>query len=154
MNHSKNSSSKNSKKFNKALAFFLIALSFVGFLVSAYLTAEHYSGGVPPCSLVEGCEVVTTSQYSAIAGMPISIFGVLYFLALIILLIAYADSGNKRFLKLAFIANIPGAGMAIALIALQAFVIKAFCIYCLTVDISSLVIFVGMAKIFWYNKNK
>ncbi|MDX1536019.1 MAG: vitamin K epoxide reductase family protein [Candidatus Spechtbacterales bacterium] len=138
---------------SKALIAVFLILSFASLLVSAYLAAEHYTGSVPPCSLVSGCEVVTTSEYSVVMGIPVAIFGVPYFLALIIFFVAYLDSKKELYLKLALLWTIPGAGIALTLLAIQAFILNAFCIYCLTADISSLIIFLGMVKIFWYTKD-
>src|SRR3989344_1559205 len=40
--------------------------SFLGLVDASYLAAKHYTGTIPPCAIVKGCEVVTTSQYAAV----------------------------------------------------------------------------------------
>ncbi|MDP4010430.1 MAG: vitamin K epoxide reductase family protein, partial [Candidatus Spechtbacteria bacterium] len=65
---------------NKWLVLALIVISFISFLVSAYLTVEHFLGEVPTCTILEGCEEVAKSKYSQVGPIPISLFGVFYFL--------------------------------------------------------------------------
>jgi len=47
-----------------------LALSFVGFLDASYLTAKHYLNFEIPCSILNGCEQVLTSQYATLFGVP------------------------------------------------------------------------------------
>lgn len=127
-------------KINNKWIIALLFLSFVGFTVSAYLTAKFYLGEVPTCSVLKGCEEVTTSQYSKIGPFPISLFGAGYFLTLLIMLVAYLDMKKTALLKLFMLFTIPGALVSLVLLYLQFGVLKAICLYCLAADISILLI--------------
>lgn len=59
-----------------------LVLAVVGLGLSAYLTYVHYNIDALVCS-GGGCELVQTSQYSEMFGIPIAIFGLLMFLTLI-----------------------------------------------------------------------
>lgn len=146
MTTSKQSSSRPS--ISKKWIFALIFLSFVGFAVSGFLTAEHYMGEIPPCSVVKGCEEVTTSKYSTIGPFPLSLLGLGYFTVLLVILVAYVDMKKAAILKLFALFTIPGALMSLVLIWLQFSVIRAFCIYCLAADIS--VLLITISAIFLY----
>jgi uncharacterized membrane protein len=107
------------------------ALALVGLLDASYLTAEHLSGNSVRCMIVSGCDEVLQSGYSTIAGgVPVAAVGALaYFTAFsLATLAAYGYGGARRLLAplvaLMFLATV-------WFVYLQAFVIKAFCVYCL-----------------------
>lgn len=106
---------------------FLLLLSLAGFFDSAYLTILHYKNAIPPCSITNGCEIVLTSRFATILGVPIALFGVIFFLALIFLLLL----GNIKYFKL---LTLQGVGVSIALLYIQAFILHAYCQYCLLVE--------------------
>lgn len=120
------------------LAAAVIAL--VGLADAVYLTVMHFRNEIVPCSLVEGCEKVLTSTYAEIGGVPIAAFGAAaYFLAFsLALLAAY---GNRLMWTL-FRAQVTlMAAYTLWLLYLQAFVIGAFCQFCLLSAITTLVLF-------------
>ena len=127
---------------NILLAAFLL-IAFVGFADASYLTAKHYLGEIPPCSLVNGCEAVLTSPYATIGGnIPVALVGASYYLALFVGGMIYADSGNERVLKTAAYATIAGFLASALLVTLQVFVIQALCLYCLVSAATSTLLFV------------
>ena len=109
----------------------IILFSFFGFLDSAYLTFEHYSGVIPPCSIVSGCERVLTSAYALIGSVPVSLIGVGYYLALLAVAIAYLETKKPLFLKIIFGLSVAGMIAYLWFVYLQVFVIQALCLYCL-----------------------
>ena len=126
-----------------AVIIFLI-VGAIGFIDATYLTIEHYRGGIPPCT-IKGCEVVLTSIYSQISGIPVALFGSLYYLTLLILAIAYLDSKKKEIIKFASYFTIAGFVASVYFLYLQIFVIKAICQYCLaSAGISTTLFILGM----------
>ena len=110
------------------LAAALVAL--VGVADAAYLTVHHYTNEPVPCSLVEGCETVLTSQYAEVAGIPLAAFGAIaYFIAFSLALLA--AFGNRSMWTLFGVQASIMAAFAVWLIYLQGFVIGAFCQFCL-----------------------
>ena len=59
-----------------------LALATVGLILSAYLTYVHYNIDALVCG-TGGCELVQTSEYSEMFGIPIAIFGLLMFITVI-----------------------------------------------------------------------
>src|SRR3989338_2635337 len=121
---------------------FLIG-GFIGFLDSSYLSVLHYKNVIPPCSLGE-CETVLTSKYSAIGGIPVSLFGAFYYLAVVILSVLYLDTKQIEYLNVAMSAVTLGFIFTLWFLYLQAFVIKAFCEYCLLSAGITAVLFIGV----------
>ena len=118
----------------------LTVLSLIGFFDSAYLTAEHYTGNIPPCFIATGCETVTTSAYSVVAGIPVALAGSIYYFVLFFLTIGLL-SGAKNNLK--WISILSGFGFlaSVYFVSLQLFVIKAICTYCMISAITTTTIF-------------
>lgn len=125
---------------HRAIIASMIVLATAGFFLAFYLTVEHYLGRVPECSFLSGCEEVTTSEYATIAGIPISLFGAGYFLAITILLGLYLERGSRLVLNLCGALVGLGAALAAGLIYIQVGVLGAVCIYCVTSDSISLLL--------------
>jgi uncharacterized membrane protein len=131
-----------SEKSRRRLVYALLAVAPLGFIDSAYLTIEHFLGSVPPCSVVRGCETVTTSSYSVIFGIPMALMGALYYLAIILGLVYYLDAKKSWMLKSVSISTAAGFFFSLYLVYLQLFVLKAICIYCMFSALTSTALFI------------
>ncbi len=131
MKPSKISSSKPNAIFLKVIAAVWLSLSLIGFLDATYLTIQHYRGMFLDCGPLMDCDVVMTSPFAVIGGIPLALLGALYYLAILILTVAYYD--RKHLFLLSVIANVTILGFltSLFLFYLQAVVIRAFCFYCL-----------------------
>ena len=72
-------------RLQSALRFAVLALSFVGYLDSLYLTIAHYLDFTPRCSVIRGCETVLTGRFSSFFGIPTSAFGMVFYLIVLLL---------------------------------------------------------------------
>lgn len=117
-----------------------IVVAFIGFIDATYLTAMYYLGATPACSVLR-CELVTTSEYATVFGLPIALFGALYYLTAIVLLAAYIDKKDIRFLRVFFLITILSFFFTLWLVYLQLFVIKAICLYCMISATTSTILF-------------
>ena len=127
--------------------------AIIGFIDATYLTVEHYLGLVPPCTLTSGCETVTTSAYSVVLGVPVALLGAIFYLVVLALIVALWDTCQERFLR--FLAHVTWLGLAAAIYftAIQAFVLKAYCQYCLLSALTSTFIFI-LTQWMWQNVKK
>ncbi len=127
------SSSEVSINQNNAIAKLplLAAVVALGGLADAgFLTIKHYTGGQVPCSIIEGCEQVLTSQYAEMFGVPLAVLGAIaYFTAFSFALLA--AFGNRLMWTLFSVQVILMTIFTVWLIYLQGFVIEAFCQFCL-----------------------
>lgn len=108
----------------------ILSLSFLGFLDSTYLTVQHYSGQVPPCDVTHACEKVLTSQFATVGPIPIAAFGIGYFIVIMILTILYLQKKQRRTLQALFVLSGLAFLAALGLLGIQAFLLHAFCQYC------------------------
>lgn len=130
----------------KILSIIFLLFSFIGFLDAVYLTAAHYAGLSVKC-FINGCENVLSSQYAVVVGIPVALFGAVYYLAVFICVIAYIDSKKDFFINFAVRLAIVGFLISLLLIFIQIFVIKALCFYCLVSFFASTFLFAfGLTK--------
>lgn len=107
----------------KTLSFVFAVFAFAGFLDSLYLTFKHYQGTPLVCAILEGCNEVTASSYSEFLGMPVSLFGVIYYVAAIFLMAFFLETGKARILKLIFTLSLLALLASFYFLYLQIFVI-------------------------------
>ena len=109
----------------------LALVAILGLSDAVYLTVEHLSGQSVRCMVVSGCDEVLQSSYATVAaGVPVAAVGALAYFTVFSLatLAAFGYDGARRLLT---------PLVAVMFLAtlwfryLQAFVIKAFCTYCL-----------------------
>jgi dihydroorotate dehydrogenase subfamily 2 len=109
---------------------FLI-LSLLGLLDSIFLTWEHYALASVGCPVTPtiNCLAVTTSIYSEIFGIPLALFGIVYYSSLITFL--FLSRKQKMFLHFYILLSIFGILFSVYLVFIQSLLIKMYCIYCL-----------------------
>ena len=129
--------------FLKKYALFLLVVGAVGFIDASFLAVEYLLGKVPPCTLVQGCDVVTRSQYATIFGIPISVLGALYYLCFVIAAVWYLDKKNTQPLMVMAKLSVFGFLFSMYLVGLQLFVLKAICVYCMYSATTSTALFIG-----------
>jgi uncharacterized membrane protein len=124
------------------LVILLIVIAVLGFADATYLTVEHYQGVIPPCSVVSGCETVLTSSYSVVAGIPVSLGGSIYYFLILVGLLLYIDTKKEFILKWTLFATILGLMSSLWFLYVQAFILHAYCLYCLGSAVTSILLFV------------
>jgi uncharacterized membrane protein len=99
-----------------------------------YLSIKRNAGPIP-CHVTHGCTDVLTSKYSEIAGLPLSWFGLAFYITIMSLMVfkVFEDVEHPLTLPLNAVFYLTGAGLVVSalLLGIQAFILKAFCEYCL-----------------------
>ena len=111
----------------------IATLALAGIGVASYLTWVHYN----PSSLVcvrgsTGCETVNESRYSEVAGVPVALLGLVAYVVLL------ASAFLRGLVVAAAAAAVSLAGLAFAggwLVYVQAAILDAWCVWCLTSDV-------------------
>jgi len=120
----------------------IIAVAAVGFVDAAYLAAKHFSGGPIPCSLLNGCEKVTTSPYATFAGIPVALLGAIFYFGMLVLGIIFRETGRSVFAKLLGLGGVLGFLFSLWFVFVQVFILDALCLYCLISAGTSTLLFV------------
>lgn len=127
----------------------LVAL--VGLADSIYLTVKHFTAEPVPCSLTGGCETVLSSEFAEFAGIPIAAFGaVAYFIAFsLAVLTAFGDSRTWKLFGIhVFVMSLFTAW----LLYVQAFILGAFCQFCLLSAATTFTMLAVFALSSFFNK--
>jgi uncharacterized membrane protein len=137
----------------KLTPYILIAFTFVGLAVTAYLSYFAFNNLIPSCS-IGGCAVVLTSTYSKFLGLPLAYLGLVYYVYMFALALLVAMDPNSRTLKLAVLAY-TAVGLALSAyfeFYIQGILIGSYCEYCAISAITTLLLF-GTAVWHWRTKN-
>ena len=110
------------------IAFVVIA--FIGFADAVYLTASHYIGALPTCTIIEGCDEVALSEYSTIGPVPVALFGVLFYTVMLVAGIMWLDVRKSILFRYLPFITVPAFFFSVWLVYLMIFVIEAICVYC------------------------
>jgi uncharacterized membrane protein len=124
----------------KALFGIFSLATILGFADAVYLTIYHYSNIAVPC-YIGSCEKVLSSPQAVMFGIPVAVYGVAYYFAVLLLLAIYFESKNATALMLAACATPLGFLASAYFFYLQAAVIDAWCQYCLFSAFTSTVMF-------------
>jgi uncharacterized membrane protein len=130
-----------------SVVVFMFIVALLGFSDAAYLTVEHYRGVVPPCTLTSDCDLVLTSSYAVIAGIPVALLGTIYYLAILVGLFAYLDTKKTAIIKWTLLGTIFGLLASFGLIYVQVFVLYSYCMYCIGSAIVSTILFITAMEV-------
>jgi uncharacterized membrane protein len=114
-----------------AITYALAALlSLIGLADALYLTIEHVTGQSVKCTIISGCSEVLSSQYAEVANIPLAAVGAAAYFTVFSLAIL-AAFGYRIASTLLTPLTMAMFLVSLWLIYLQAFVIRAFCQFCL-----------------------
>ena len=123
-------------------------IAVAGIAVSAYLAFTALSGsGVNYCITGSECDVVNSSVYSKIFGIPVSLIGLAGYI--LILVTSFLSVANRKKWTYLFILATAGAAFSVYLTYLEIFTIKAICSFC----IISFLLILAIFFIVLYRKN-
>src|SRR5437868_5701679 len=124
--------------WSRRIAIIAVILGCFGLLDSGYLTIKHLQGSYIRCD--DECSAVLGSRYAeGIAGVPLAGFGAMAYIAVIVAAI-FAATGSVRGRQILALLATAMALFSLWLLYLQAFVIHAFCKYCLASAATSFIL--------------
>ena len=121
---------------NKRLYATYLILSLLGFIISLYLTIQHFieSQGACDINAVISCSLVISSIYSEVLGVPVAVFGMLWFMALFLLAWNSYHKKSQRQDKMLRYWNYLGFLVVVYLIAAEVW-LQAICPLCTLVHV-------------------
>jgi uncharacterized membrane protein len=127
-------------------------VALAGIADGVYLTIHHYTAEPVPCGEAFDCGAVLNSSYAEIAGIPLAAFGAAaYFVAFSLALLA--AFGNRLMWKVFTVQIVLMSLFTLWLVYLQAFVIKAWCQFCLiSAGITFTLLIIVIISKFWRSK--
>lgn len=136
-------------KKQEIFIFLIIFGAVIGLLDSGYLSMLELRGQTGAACDLGGlnCDAVLTSRYSRLLGIPLAYWGLAYYSALFFLAIVYLDLKNRKILHLIELWLWSGFAVSLILFYIQAFVLKAFCLYCLISEVVIFILLIGYLAI-------
>jgi uncharacterized membrane protein len=137
---------KTSTHDNTAPALFwcTIVLSIIGAADAVYLLIYKLTGNPHMCLWNGGCHNVNFSPYSEISGIPVSVFGIGAYLAILCILAleARVNSAKENGPLAIFGISLCGVAFSVYLTYLEIYVIHAICPFCVVSAIAITFIFI------------
>ncbi|HLW46163.1 MAG TPA: vitamin K epoxide reductase family protein [bacterium] len=112
----------------------MTALALAGFADALYLTGYHYNPAVRACVGSGGCEAVNGSRFATLAGVPVALIGTAGYVLILAALTARRwgpPHGRRAAGYAAYVLAAAGTAFSLYLTALEAFVLHAYCTWCL-----------------------
>ncbi len=130
----------NTKRKIRKLYKWLIGLNILAVPTSIYLTYLHYkpAGGEGSfCNISEkfNCDIVNKSIYSELFGIPVAILGGIAYMLLLIFSIRGLFKDQSKLIPLVYFCVIGATVFTLYLTGIEIFVLKAFCLFCLTLQV-------------------
>jgi protein-disulfide isomerase/uncharacterized membrane protein len=128
----------------------LAIVAGVGGLLSIYLAFQHNSaGGGSICNVSStlNCDVVNTSVFSEMAGVPIAIFGLGYYAAMAALAVRHHRGNGPDVPVLLVLGGVLGVGYDAYLAWASATQIHAWCVFCVTTWAINLILLIGGVRL-------
>jgi uncharacterized membrane protein len=124
-------------------------LCLAGIAVASYLTYAHYTTAKALACSDKGlidCAKVTTSSYSRIFGVPVSVGGLAYFVVMAGLCSPWAWKSSNRLVRgLRLAAGGAGVAMIVWLVYVELFRLDAICLYCTAIHVITVLLFITIA---------
>lgn len=111
----------------------IAVLAIAGMVISSVSLYHHYGTSTSSfCDLGENfnCDIVNRSVYSTVLGIPVALVGIIGYLSLLVLTTLCRAKTETPVMLL--IASAAGLAFALYLTYLEAFVLGAWCILCLS----------------------
>ena len=120
-----------------------VALVVLGLLVSIYMTIYKVTSNDSMCLGSGDCSTVNASKYSEVNGIPVAVFGMLGYAA--ILAVHYFETRNRFFrqngILMIFGMSLTGFIFTVWLIYVEVALLKAICPFCVTSQVAMTLIF-------------
>jgi len=117
----------------KRLMLVIGLLAILGMAVSSVSLYHHFSNSKTSfCDIGQSfnCDLVNRSQYSSFAGVPVALIGMLGYLLILAFATLYREKAETPLMLM--IASLAGLGFALYLTYIEARVLYAWCILCLS----------------------
>lgn len=133
----------------------IFILSLIGLAVTVFLAYEYSQSGSIACPITgSGCDTVRKSEFSKLLGVDLPYLGIAFYLTTAFLTVWLTQSFNKIISLFRLLASFSAVIFGVYLTFLEAFVIKAYCIWCIISFVVSILIFIFVMLEFFVKPKK
>ncbi len=123
----------------KHLTILVLVLSFLALADAWYLADTALKGTVPTCEVAafSDCAEVAQSAFAKPFGIPLGIYGAMFAAAIFMMAAMALLVPDRSLYRAMFFLSAAGAVGSLGLVFVQAFVIRASCVYCIIFELLS-----------------
>lgn len=130
----------------------LMTIAFIacggGFLLSLFMFFKKQSNKTLLCPREHPCDIVLHSRFSKTVGIPNELLGAIYFFSVaVLLLIPVSEIVVPWMLYGLFFLLITGGLFSLYLLGVQAFSIRAWCLWCLSVAALNMILIISLSTL-------
>lgn len=128
----------------------LLVFVTAGLLDSLYLSYTALTHTALTCNItgLDGCNIVAQSSYSHFLGIPLGVFGVLFYVMIFVAIAATHRLPTKIARQALMFFTTTGLLLSVYFMGIQVFVIRAVCIYCVASFIFALLLWATSLSLF------
>jgi uncharacterized membrane protein len=128
--------------------FALLGIADSAYLAESALTHTPLTCNIGSVSELSGCNIVAQSQYSHLFGIPLGVYGVVFYLLVFLVSCLLLAVSTRRAHAMLVVLGVVGFVASLVFVAIQVFLIKALCIYCLASAVIAFFTFL-LAFVLW-----
>ena len=124
-----------------------LGLSVAGLAVSVYLTVDHFTTRpvlACPATATVNCEKVLTSSWANVLGIPVALYGLVFFIAMVGLTWPSAWR-DPRLGRVRLGAAAVGVVAVVYLVGVELFAVDSICLWCTAVHVITVALFAMLA---------
>ena len=110
------------------IASALLTLGGIG--IASYLTVVHYADQPIVCSSIGDCELVNSSKYAKLAGVPVAVLGLASYVMMLLLILGALLRRDAMLVAAAWGVALASFGFSMYLTYVELYVLDAICVWC------------------------
>jgi uncharacterized membrane protein len=126
-----------------------IPLAVAGFAIAIYLTVTHFGDQPIVCTGIGDCELVNSSEYASIAGVPVALLGAIAYAVIVLLAVAELRTSAGVMLVAGWAVALASFAFSAYLTYIELYVIDAICVYCVASASLMTAIFALLSVALW-----
>ena len=126
------------------------ALTVGGMGIATYLTFVHYADQPIVCSSIGDCELVNSSKYASLAGLPVALLGGGAYASMLLLIAGAWLRRSPEMLLAAWGVALASFGFSMYLTYIELRVLYAICVYCVASASITTALLVLLSVCVWF----
>jgi uncharacterized membrane protein len=129
-------------------------LAVAGIGIASYLTVVHYAHQPIACSSIGDCELVNSSRYAKLGGVPVAVMGLASYVTMLALVAGAWLRRDAMLLAAAWGIALASFGFSIYLTYIELDVLDAICVYCVASASVVTAMFVALSACVWLARDE
>ena len=125
-------------------------LTVGGMGIATYLTFVHYADQPIVCSSIGDCELVNSSKYASLAGLPVALLGAGAYASMLVLIVVARLRRSPEMLLAAWGVALASFGFSMYLTYIELRVLYAICVYCVASASIMTALLVVLSACLWF----